>query len=60
MENVFRNVDVAHVAEFLYSIYVMFIIKTYIKSEGQSTQIMFNEGLTILLNGLLKTNEAAS
>jgi len=59
-ENVFRNVDVTHVAELLYSIYVMFIIKRYIKSEGQSTQKMFNEGLNILLNGLLKTNEVTS
>jgi len=59
-ENVFRNMDVSHVAEFLYSIYVMFIIKTYIKSEEQSTQKMFNEGLAILLNGLLKTDQAAS
>jgi len=59
-ENVFRNMDVSHVAEFFYSIYVMFIIKTYIKSEGQSTQKMFNEGLSILLNGLLKTDKASS
>lgn len=50
---VFRPVDVDHVAELLYSIYVMFIIKTYVKSEEHSTHRMFEEGLTLILNGLL-------
>lgn len=50
----FREVDVDHVTELLYSIYVMFIIKTYVKSEGKSTQKMFEQGLDIILQGLLK------
>ena len=49
----FREVDVDHVTELLYSIYVMFIIKTYVKSEGKSTQKMFEQGLDIILQGLL-------
>jgi AcrR family transcriptional regulator len=53
-EGRFREVDVDHVTEFLYSIYVMFIIKTYVKSEGKSTQKMFEQGVDIILQGLLK------
>jgi AcrR family transcriptional regulator len=50
----FREVDVDQVAELLYSVYVMFIIKTYVKSEGKSTQKIFEQGLDIILQGLLK------
>ena len=50
----FRKVDVDHIAEFFYSIYVMFIIKTYVKSEGRSAQKMFDKGLDLLLQGLIK------
>ncbi|HPW68911.1 MAG: TetR/AcrR family transcriptional regulator [Desulfomonilia bacterium] len=53
-EGRFREVDVDHLAELLYSIYVMFIIKTYVKSEGKSTQKMFEQGLDVVLQGLLK------
>jgi AcrR family transcriptional regulator len=50
----FREVDVDQVSELLYSVYVMFIIKTYVKSEGKSTQKIFEQGLDIILHGLLK------
>ena len=50
---VFRRIDVEAAADLFYSIYVMFIIKTYIKSEGRSTRVMFEEGLDLILNGLL-------
>ena len=53
-EGRFREVDVDHLTELLYSIYVMFIIKTYVKSEGKSTQKMFEQGLDIILKGLLR------
>ncbi|MBW1892074.1 MAG: TetR/AcrR family transcriptional regulator [Deltaproteobacteria bacterium] len=53
-QQIFRNIDVDRTAEFFYSIYVMFIIKTYVKSEGQSAQKMFDEGLDLMLNGLIK------
>lgn len=52
-EKKFRTVDVDHVAGFLYSIYCMFIIKTYVKSEGQSAQGMYQAGIEVILNGLL-------
>ena len=50
----FREVDVDQVAELLYSVYVMFIIRTYVKAEGKSTQKMFEQGLDIVLHGLLR------
>lgn len=52
-EKKFRAVDVDHIAGFLYSIYCMFIIKTYVKSEGQSAQEMYKSGIDVILNGLL-------
>ena len=52
-EGKFREVDVDHTCELLFSIYVMFIIKTYVKSEGKSTQKMFEQGIDIVLRGLV-------
>jgi AcrR family transcriptional regulator len=49
----FRPMDVKYVTDLLYSIYVMFIIKTYIKSEGKSTKKMFEQGIELVLSGLL-------
>ena len=53
-EKRFGEIDVDYTAQFLFSIYVMFIIKTYVKSEGSSTGRMFQEGLQIIMRGLLK------
>ena len=53
-EGKFRDVDVDHVCELLFSVYVMFIIKTYVKSEGKSTKKMFEQGLDIVVQGLIK------
>jgi AcrR family transcriptional regulator len=53
-EGRFQPVDVEPVAGFLYSIYCMYIIKTYIKSEGQSAQAMYQAGIDVILAGLLK------
>jgi AcrR family transcriptional regulator len=50
----FRTIDVEYITGFLYSIYVMFIIKTYIRSEGQSALKMYQEGVDVILHGLLK------
>ena len=55
----FGDLDVPHVSEFLFSIYVMFIIKTYVKSEGLSAGLMFEQGLALILRGLENTNTAA-
>ncbi len=52
-EKKFRPIEVEPVAGFLYSIYCMFIIKTYIKSEGHSAQEMYRAGVDVVLKGLL-------
>ncbi len=49
-----KDVDPQHAGELLYSIYVMFIIKAYVKSEGRSAREMFVEGIELILSGLLR------
>ncbi len=56
-QGIFQTVDVDTTAEFLYSIYVMFIIKTYVKSEGNSSSQMYEQGIKLILNGLLTMPE---
>ena len=56
-QGIFRKIDVESTAEFLYSIYVMFIIKTYVKSEGNSSSTMYEQGIELILNGLLARPE---
>ncbi|MCX5849496.1 MAG: TetR/AcrR family transcriptional regulator [Deltaproteobacteria bacterium] len=51
----FYEMDVQHSAELLFSIYVMFLIKTYVKSEGASAIRMYEEGLKIILRGMCKS-----
>jgi AcrR family transcriptional regulator len=53
-EKKFREVDITHVTELLFSIYVMFIIKTYIKSEVKSAGKMFEQAVDLILGGLLR------
>lgn len=53
-QNKFRKIDVQVTAELLYSIYVMFIIKTYVKSEFSSPEILMESALDLLLNGIKK------
>jgi AcrR family transcriptional regulator len=48
-------VDVDHVAEFLFSVYIMFLIKTYVKSDGSSVDRMYEQGLAIISRGLFTT-----
>jgi AcrR family transcriptional regulator len=55
-EKRFKPIDVEHVIGFLYSIHCMFIVKTYIKAEGQSAQEMYHAGIEVILNGLLANN----
>jgi len=52
----FGDMDVDRAAELFYSIYTLFINKVYIKSEGETTLRMFEEGISIVLNGLLARN----
>ena len=51
-EGRFHPVDVDHVTELFFSIYIMFLIKTYVKSQGISSVRMYDEGLKIILRGL--------
>lgn len=53
-EKRFREVHVTYVTELLFSIYVMFIIKTYIKSEVKSSSRMFEQAVDLILGGLLR------
>lgn len=53
-EGVFYPVDVDHVTEFLFSVYIMFLIKTYVKSDGSSGDRMYEEGLALIFRGLCK------
>jgi len=52
-EKKFRKIDVESAVEFIFSVYIMFIIKTYVKHEGRPTETMFSTGLDMLLNGLI-------
>jgi len=51
-QGVFHDVDIEHTSQLFFSIYVMFLIKTYVKSEGISAMRMYKEGLEIILRGL--------
>ncbi|MFO8112365.1 MAG: TetR/AcrR family transcriptional regulator [Desulfosalsimonadaceae bacterium] len=53
-EGRFYEIDVEHTTEFLFSIYIMFLIKTYVKSEGSSTFRMYEEGTALILRGLCR------
>jgi AcrR family transcriptional regulator len=53
-EGVFYKIDVEHMTELLFSIYIMFLIKTYIKSEGGSAFRMYEEGVTLIIRGLCR------
>ncbi len=53
-EGTFYKIDVDHMTELLFSIYIMFLIKTYIKSEGRSAFRMYEEGIKLILRGLCR------
>jgi hypothetical protein len=53
-EGRFHEVDVDHTAELFFSIYIMFLIKRYVKSEGISAARMYEEAMKIVLRGLCK------
>jgi len=58
-ENRFKAMNVDYVAGFLYSIHCMFVVKTYIKAEGQSAQEIYRAGIEVLLNGLVAESSLA-
>lgn len=54
-EGRFHQVDVDHTAELFFSIYIMFLIKRYVKSEGVSSSRMYEEAVKIVLRGICTT-----
>jgi TetR/AcrR family transcriptional regulator len=52
-KKIFYPVDVDHITEYLYSLYVMFLIKRYVISDTSSSETMFKEALELNLRGLL-------
>lgn len=54
-EDRFLPVDVDHTSELFFSIYIMFLIKRYVKSEGISAARMYEEGTKIVLRGICRT-----
>ncbi len=57
-EGKFFAMDIEHVTEFLFSIYIMFLIKAYVKSENSSFSGIYQEGLALVLRGLCKDRSA--
>jgi AcrR family transcriptional regulator len=53
-EGRFKPVDIERTSELLFSIYIMFLIKTYVKSEGSSASRLYEEGVELILHGLCK------
>ncbi|WP_319526312.1 TetR/AcrR family transcriptional regulator [uncultured Desulfosarcina sp.] len=53
-ENRIRSVDLDYTTSFLYSVYVMFIIKSYVKPDIGSSDDMLKTSLDILLHGIAK------
>ena len=58
-EGRFYPVDVDHTTELFFSIYIMFLIKTYVKSEGISSVRMYDEGLKIIFRGLCRDQQVS-
>jgi AcrR family transcriptional regulator len=52
-QNIFYPMDVDHITEYLYSVYIMFLIKRYVKSESSSSKTMFREALELTIRGLV-------
>lgn len=50
---VFRKVDVEKVSRVIFSIYKMFVIRTYIQTDEAFMRELFNDTLDLFMNGLL-------
>lgn len=59
LEKRFKPMDVEQVAGFLYSIHCMFVVKTYVKAEGQSAQEIYRAGIEVILSGLVTERPAS-
>ena len=50
---IFRQVNPQKTAQYIYSVYIMFIIRTYVKSDSSADDNLFNAAIELNLNGLL-------
>jgi AcrR family transcriptional regulator len=53
-EKMFHAMNVELMTDFLFSTYMMMLIKAYVKPEGDNVDAMFREGLNLILKGLTK------
>jgi AcrR family transcriptional regulator len=53
-EKSFHAMNVDRATEFLFSVYIMFLIRAYVKKEGTNVEEMFREGLRLILRGLCR------
>lgn len=51
---IFEIPDIDAAAKFMFSIYVMFIQKTYIAAEGDEAEYIFKEAIKLITRGLMK------
>lgn len=52
-QKIFRAVDHSKVARYIYSVYIMFIIKTYVKDDTTTDDSLLEAAVELNLNGLL-------
>ncbi|PKN53527.1 MAG: hypothetical protein CVU55_02575 [Deltaproteobacteria bacterium HGW-Deltaproteobacteria-13] len=53
-KNIFRRINLEHATPFLYSLYVMFVIRAHIKSEQKLLEKQVEAAFDIVCNGLIK------
>lgn len=52
-EGRFRKLDIENLTYFIYSVYIMFVHKNYVKLEGKTVDEMFNAALDVIIKGIL-------
>lgn len=50
----FRNINIEYATSFLYSVYIMFVIKSQVKADIEAVDDMIDASLDILLHGVVK------
>lgn len=53
-EKSFHKMNVERATDFLFSVYIMFLIRAYVKQEEGDVEEMFREGLRLILRGLCR------
>jgi hypothetical protein len=53
-EKSFHKMNVERATDFLFSVYIMFLIRAYVKKEERDVEEMFREGLRLILRGLCR------